>query len=239
MLNKSSDFHLLGILIFIAISIVASNITLNKVWGANGQTFTLFEFIAPLPAAFLGPLEGIAVVLIAKGFSIVFSSAPFDYITFLRIIPALFGAYIFSKFKENKFSIFQNCLIVLSAIFLFVIHPIGQKAWLYSMLWLIPLILNLIPSKNLFFRSLSATFTQHAVGGVIWIYFVSAANPEFWLSLIPITLLERLIFATVISFSYLFSVKILNFFNSAVFLRQFRKSAVFVPYLEKQKKKKD
>lgn len=233
---RFNEFHLLLIIFFITISIVASNISISKVWGAEGQTFTLFEFFSPLPAAFLGPLHGILVVLIAKGFSILFSPAPFNFVTFLRLIPPIVGAYIFSKFKENNFNSTLNSVICIFCILLFVLHPVGSQAWLFTLFWTIPIILIFIHFNNIIFRALAATLTQHAVGSVIWIYFVSPGTPEFWLALIPIVAIERLVFTSGIVFSYLGSVKILNFFNNLIFLRYFRKKAVFVPYIEKQRK---
>ncbi|MFN3909758.1 MAG: hypothetical protein ACK4J0_00810 [Candidatus Anstonellaceae archaeon] len=234
---RFNDYLFFFILFFIALSIIASNISISKLWGAEGQTFSLFEFFSPLPAAFLGPAYGILVVLIAKGFAILFSPTPFNLTTFLRFIPPIVGAYIFSKFKENFFNSVLNSLICFICIGLFIFHPVGSKAWLFSIFWFIPIALNFVKSNHIFFRALATTLTQHAVGGVIWIYFVSPANPEFWLALIPLVAIERLVFASGIALSYLGSLRVFNFFNNFVLLRYFRKTAVFVPYLEKQKKK--
>ncbi|MEM3362049.1 MAG: hypothetical protein QXV64_03620 [Candidatus Anstonellaceae archaeon] len=238
MFKLKSDYDLVFILFFIFLSIAASNISLSKVWGAPGQTFTMFEFLAPLPAAFLGPLKGIVVLIIAKGFSTIFSSATFDFVTLIRFIPPILGAYFFATFKQNNKNNLFVFFVILSCILLFIIHPVGQKAWIFSLYWLIPILVILLPSSNVFFRALGATFSQHAIGSVIWLYFVSPANPEFWLALIPIVAIERLVFASGIAFSYLTSLKILAILNNFVFLRLFKKQPLFYPYIEREKNKK-
>ncbi|MCX8163382.1 MAG: hypothetical protein N3D10_02390 [Candidatus Micrarchaeota archaeon] len=235
---KFNDKELALILFFIALSILASNISISKVWGSSGQTFTLFEFFAPLPAAFLGPIQGIIILLVAKIFGTFFSSAPLDLVTLLRFIPPIFAAYFFATFQQSKKNNILNSLIVLSCIFLFVLHPVGQQAWLFSLYWFIPIIVSFLPISNVFFRALGSTFSQHAIGSVIWIYFVSSANPEFWLALIPIVAIERLIFASGMAISYLGALKLLSILNNFIFLRYFKKQPIFVPYLEKQKRNK-
>jgi hypothetical protein len=46
----------------------------------------------------------------------------------------------------------------------------------------------------MFTHALTATFIAHAVGSTIWIY-SQPTTPAFWLALIPIVALERLIYA--------------------------------------------
>ena len=43
---------------------------------------------------------------------------------------------------------------------------------------------------------LGSTFTAHAVGSVIWLYAGLVPNPETWLALIPVVVLERILFAS-------------------------------------------
>ena len=61
-----------------------------------------------------------------------------------------------------------------------------------------------MPSKyaeTLIGRSLGATFTAHAVGGVLWIYTIPM-TPEIYIALLPIVIVERTLFATGIAASY-------------------------------------
>ncbi len=115
-------------------------------------------------------------------------------------MPMLFAAFYFGAIKKSlhkKISI----IIPLICMALFMVHPIGREAWVYSLYWLIPVIAKLF-SKNLFFRSLGATFTAHAIGSTIWLYSIPMTSMQ-WLGLIPIVALERLLFAIGISVSFI------------------------------------
>jgi hypothetical protein len=78
---------------------------------------------------------------------------------------------------------------------LFVLHPIGGVAWVYSLYWLIPVALFCIAHNSLFLHALGATFTAHAVGSVIWLYTTSSLTPASWIALMPLVALERLTYA--------------------------------------------
>lgn len=73
--------------------------------------------------------------------------------------------------------------------FLFFVSPVGATAWLYSLYWLIPMILSIV-NLGLIGRALKSTFIAHAVGSVIWVYLIPM-SPEAWLGLIPVVALER------------------------------------------------
>jgi len=77
---------------------------------------------------------------------------------------------------------------------LFIAHPIGSQAFLYSFYWLIPIVLYAFPHQSLFLQSLGSTFVAHAVGSVIWLYTVPM-TAGMWLGLIPVVIIERVLFA--------------------------------------------
>jgi hypothetical protein len=77
---------------------------------------------------------------------------------------------------------------------LFAAHSVGSQAFVYSLYWLIPVIIFYIPRESLFLRALGSTFIAHAVGSVIWVYAVPMI-PVVWISLMPIVALERIFFA--------------------------------------------
>lgn len=92
----------------------------------------------------------------------------------------------------------------------FIAHPVGAQAWVYSLYWLVPIVLYAVRKKNMFLEALGSTFTAHAVGSVIWIY-CDPMTPQAWLTLIPVVLVERLVFASGIVVAYYgihFSIKI-------------------------------
>jgi hypothetical protein len=111
----------------------------------------------------------------------------------------LFAAYYFGTKKKTLSSI-----IPLISIAFFVFHPIGRQVWFYSLYWTIPVIINILPKKyseKTFLKSLGATLTAHSVGSAAWIWTVPMTAAQ-WVTLVPITGFERLMFALGITISY-------------------------------------
>jgi len=105
-----------------------------------------------------------------------------------------------NELKKIAISVFLPVLCIL----LFVMHPVGSAAFFYSFFWLIPIALYFV--QTFFFRSfwltgLCSTFIAHAVGSVIWLYTVPTV-PAKWISLIPIVMYERFLFATLAASAY-------------------------------------
>lgn len=200
----ASENALPAVAAFTLLAIAASAINISSLQGVTGKSFTAFEFIGVLPAAFLGPVLGIAAIVIAKLSSAFFLSTAIDSVFLLRLLPIVFGAYFFATYKsKDANSKIAQIVVPLACMALFILHPIGAQAWQYSLYWLIPPIIALAKPSHLFLRSLGATFSQHAIGGVIWIYFVAPMAPAAWLALIPLVAGERLLFASGISISYM------------------------------------
>jgi len=184
----------LFLIIFISLSLIAFQIPISRIIGSN-QSFTLFELIAPLGGMFLGPLFGAFSALIVRGANVVIAQQTLDFLTAMRFLPMMLAAVYFGMKGKKMAIIFPLCII------LFLAHPIGQKAWLYSLIWLIPLIAT-FGKKRLILNSLGATFTAHAVGSTIFLY-AFGLTPQIWLALIPVVLIERGFFAVGIWASYL------------------------------------
>lgn len=189
------------VLLFVAITLVGNNISLSAIWGAPGQSFTLFQTFGPLPGFFLGPVLGVTAVLVSEIISFVMLGKATNALNLLLLLPMLGGAYAFATFGKQKLSL----AIPVLAIILFNLSPVGREAWVYSMFWLIPIICELISrvhfKNSLFLRALGATFTAHAVGGAFWNYFATM-TPQMWIALIPVTAVERLSFAIGITISF-------------------------------------
>lgn len=90
----------------------------------------------------------------------------------------------------------------------FNLNPIGRSAWQYSLFWLIPIGTHFF-HKNLFVRSLGATFTAHAVGGALWVWAFGLTR-EMWLALIPQVMIERTLMTIGISLSFVLGTQILK-----------------------------
>ena len=127
------------------------------------------------------------------------------------LIVALQVPLICTAIAWNKKS-FMAAVSVLSII-LFNLNPVGSAAFVYSMLWLIPLAIAMLNKNNKFLTALGSTFTGHAVGSVAWLYFGPTLAPAIWVGLIPIALSERVVFALGMALSYqlyYYAVSLLN-----------------------------
>lgn len=184
----------LFLVIFILLSFGAFQIPVSRIVG-SGQDFTLFEFIAPIGGMFLGPLFGALSAFVVRGINVFISGQAWDFLTIMRFLPMILAAVYFGLKSKKLAIVFPVCMI------LFLIHPIGRQAWLYPMLWIIPLMAT-FGKKRLILNSLGATFTAHAVGSTIFLY-AFGLTPQVWLGLIPIVLIERGVFAIGIWSSYL------------------------------------
>lgn len=196
--NVLSAKGLLFLTLFTVIALVASNINFAQVLGTSNQSFTFFQFMGPVAGGFLGAGAGVLSVLLAQIVSFIWLGRQVELINILRLAPMLFAAFYFAKYSKGKLA---SAIVPLACMALFMVHPVGQQAWFYSLYWLVPAIVLFLP-ENLFLRSLGSTFTAHAIGGIIWLYALPT-TPEFWLALIPIVAFERLLFASGISISYI------------------------------------
>lgn len=192
-MKKINLKQVIFLLIFFAIVFSASKIVLFKVVGSS-QAFTLFEFLYPLPAAFLGSLWGAGIVLLVKVLNWLITGQALDLITFVRFFPAVLAALYFAS--KSKW----NIVVPIVCMALFWLNPIGLAAFPYAFFWLIPIIV--FPFKhNLAFNALGSTFTAHAVGSVAFLYVVPM-SAEIWRGLIPVVFMERFVFAAGICISY-------------------------------------
>src|SRR3989338_8512006 len=195
-----------GVFLFFILGLTALQIPFTSLLGANVR-FTLYDFIAPSAGAFLTTLPGILLVFLIQIFNYILHPDTLTGLgSLIRIFPVLFAVFYFNKKRG------VNLLIPLSAIVIFNLHPVGRSAWQYSLLWLIPVLTHFF-RKNLYLRSLGATFTAHAVGGALWIW-AFALTREMWLALIPQTLMERALMAGGITVSYFALLKAFSFLKA-------------------------
>lgn len=187
--------QLILIALFIGLSILASTIKFTPVLVGEKLNFTFFDLYAPMAGGFFGALFGTAAVLLS-GIGSLLAHQTFSLAAVLHLFPVMFGAWYFGTDKK-----LVN-LIPLAAILGFIIHPIGRQVWYYSLFWLIPILASFYKKKSVLARSLGATFTTHAVGGLLWIY---AFNPPaaVWIGLIPVVVMERSVFTAASAIMYL------------------------------------
>lgn len=185
---------ILFLIIFIILSLIAFKVPVSGIIGSK-QSFTLFELIGPLGGMFLGPLLGALSAFVVRAANVIITHQIFDLLTVIRFLPMMLAAVYFGRKGKKMAIIFPLCII------LFLAHPIGQKAWLYPLIWLIPFAAT-FGKKRLILNSLGATFTAHAVGSTIFLY-AFGLTPSVWLALIPVVFIERGLFALGIWTSYL------------------------------------
>ena len=202
--------HLVFLVIFTALSLVANQINFSALVGQENQFFTLFQFFGPIAGAFLGPVWGVASVLFAQVFNNLIVGKEWTLITFWRLLPMMVAAFYFGSIKENRRWAQSSYLIPLLCMGIFIAHPVGRQAWFFSLYWLIPVIAKLPKLREyLFLRSLGATFTAHAVGGALWVWTVPMTAGQ-WIGLIPVVAYERLLFAVGIAVSYVIFTTVLD-----------------------------
>jgi len=185
---------ILFIILFTVLSLIAFQIPISKIIGSS-QSFTLFELLAPIGGMFLGPIFGAISAFFVRMANVVLFNQQLDLLTILRFLPAMMAAVYFGLKSKKSAIIFPICII------LFLLNPIGRQAWLYAMIWLIPLVATL-GKKRLILNSLGATFAAHAIGSTIFLY-TFGLTPQIWLALIPVVFIERGIFTVGIWASYL------------------------------------
>ncbi|HCJ52457.1 MAG: hypothetical protein A2898_04445 [Candidatus Kerfeldbacteria bacterium RIFCSPLOWO2_01_FULL_48_11] len=198
----------LVIVLGLTISLFALQIPFSVLIGGSNQQFSMFDFIAPSLGGFFGSIIGAITIVAAKAFNTFAHEEPFNMINVIRLFPLAFGALYFGL---RKFP-FVKAFIPLLCMVLFNLHPEGRGAWYYSLYWLIPVVALLTP-HSLIFKSLGATFTAHAVGGVAFLYAFNLPA-EVWIALIPIVFIERMLFTAGIAASYLATNSVLAFISS-------------------------
>lgn len=171
----------------ILLGLLASQIPFTQLVGSKLR-FTLFDFIAPMLGTVVGLIPGIVVVAVVGLINLVMHGLnTIDTFSVIRTITPLIACFYFAQ--SGTF----NRIIPAVAILAFIVHPVGRTVWYFSLFWLIPIACSFVHERSLVARALGATFTQHALGGALWIYaFPSTAS--YWNGLIPLVVQERLMF---------------------------------------------
>lgn len=180
----------------LAFLLLLSMCTISPLIGTKMAHFSLAHCIMPLIGLFLGGLGATAFFAFKT-----FLSASSGALLLACHLPTLSASLYLAAIDHNKYTIswikkLLLALIPMTCMTLFVLHPVGWHATPYALFWIIPLISLMIPHKNLFFHMLGSTFTAHAVGSVLWLYAGLVPDPTSWILLMPVTMLERFLFAS-------------------------------------------
>ena len=116
----------------------------------------------------------------------------------------LFAFYVpgmiagFTWIKEYRF---VQVVVPVICMALFLIHPVGGAAWVYTLYWVLPVALYYSAINSVFAQSVASTFVAHAVGSTIWLY-ADPMSASVWIGLIPVVAYERLLLAVGMIIAY-------------------------------------
>lgn len=181
---------LLHILFGVFVLAIASFWKIQTAFGTHSWSFTASNIFGPLLGTILGPWTMLLAVLLKRFVAWSFFGFPL-LSTFTTYIPTLCAAGYWNIHSK----IIIRLMVPLCCMIAFIAHPIGFPASIYSFYWLIPVVLYFVQPKSFFLNALAATFIQHAVGSIIWLYFIPT-TPMLWYSLLPVVCVERLLLAS-------------------------------------------
>lgn len=171
---------------------VASFYKLSFIVGSFSAFFSLSGLALPLAGAFSnGVLTAscASLALVALRVALHGFSWWTGFHTLAFVLPGFCAAlYWASRSAYIRFALPVACMV------LFVVHPVGRQAFVYSLFWLLPIGVYFYEQRCVFMTALASTLVAHAVGSVIWLYSVPMTSNQ-WLALIPMVAVERLCYA--------------------------------------------
>lgn len=162
-------------------------IKISYIIGSHTAFFSATNILSPILGVFLG-IRAIAIYSLVRFIAdMLFFGVQFGQ-------PVFYILYHISSIFASAYWLYDYKLVRMGlpalAIAIFALHPAGSLA--YAMLWFIPIFTAFVAEKNLFYKSLGATFTAHAFGSVVYLF----TRPTIpWVSIIPVAIVERLLFA--------------------------------------------
>jgi len=174
---------------------IASFWKFSFIYGASRAMFSGATATVPLVGLFGGGIVSLIIfMLLLMSRYALFGVSSLHILAFY--LPGLFSALYFSC--GNRL---VRLIVPILCMILFIFHPVGGQAFVYSFFWLIPIVIYFSRSKQIFLNALASTFIAHAVGSVIWIYTVPM-SVYAWYALIPIVCIERLAISSAIVILY-------------------------------------
>ena len=170
-------------------------IKISPLWGGCFSYFSLTDVLMPLSG-----LVGFGVACSLFAFRIVFRLLAFHtgLTTIVYHIPGLCASFYWSNRSLQRA---MGIIIPIICILLFILNPVGRSAALYTLLWIVPILLSIVGVHTIFYKSLVSTFIAHSVGSVIWLYTKNITAVE-WIGLIPVVIVERFTFASIMTLVY-------------------------------------
>lgn len=183
MKNGHKEALVLGLL-----TLLVASMPLSYLVGSYWHFFSWSSVLVPLAGLYGGLGSTILLFIVRCGLRSLLSSASI-VLLFTNTIPGLVASVYWYQSKAIRTLIPVVCMVA------FVVHPVGSLVAWYALLWLIPVFVQYFNRKLLFADALAATFTAHAVGSIIWLYTVPMTAAHY-VTLVPLVIAERLLFAT-------------------------------------------
>lgn len=118
-------------------------------------------------------------------------------LSFLVGLPTLVVTYFLGHSARKT-----SALIALSSIILFVLYHNFSVASIYSLLWLVPVVLSTARLEGLFWHSMNAVFIGHVCGTFLFV--ATHTVPDvYWVTLLPVAFVERILMAILLYLSIL------------------------------------
>ncbi|HLD31606.1 MAG TPA: hypothetical protein VJB37_01795 [Patescibacteria group bacterium] len=190
-MNKKIIFFL----VYIFAGFGLMQIPFSQIIGSSLK-FSLFDFFGPIIGGLAGSLAGLVTVLAMQVLNWTIHGLAMDVGTLIRFFPMLFAVLYFARRS------WLICTVPVLAMVAFWIHPEGRAAWYYALYWLIPVAMYFLADRFLLARALGTTFTAHAVGSILFLYFFNLPS-AVWIGLLPIVWKERGLMALGILVSYI------------------------------------
>lgn len=182
--------------IFMLLIKCASFFKVSFIVGSFLAFFSATAIINPLAGAFMSIANMCLVFAFGLTAKVIIGGGLPSFKFLAYIIPGFFASLYW-----GSPSALIRVVVPVACMAAFIAHPAIGAGWVYSLYWLIPVALYIIRKQTIFLQALGSTFTAHAVGSVIWLYAVPM-TPAVWLGLIPVVLVERLLFASGMVIAY-------------------------------------
>ena len=221
--------------LFLVGVIALAKIKFHPIFGTPHK-FSALTMYAPVIPAFTGTLFGAIVIFGARVIQLAFGlSQANDIVSYIIYLPVFLAGYYFSKMFKNKR---YHVLLPIMLMALFLVHPIGRQVWYYSLFWLIPIIIAVSQTRirkllrthdipTIYLYALAATFIDHAVGSVMFLYYINIPA-KYWIMSIPFVPIERLIYALGITLFYLTIRTVLKLARENLNLQLLREESVLM-----------
>jgi hypothetical protein len=194
--------------LFAALFIILTKTKMFPVLGTDFN-FSLGVMFGPALGGLLGLKLGVGTIILSQAIGTLIGLYKIkDMLSLLVFFPILLGSVYFARSFRGDMRLVA---VPAACMALFLLHPIGREVWFYSLFWLVPIAIVRFrdridgalrhPVARTYSYSLGTAFVDHSVGSVVYLWFLSIPA-QFWVAAIPITLVERLLIALGITFSY-------------------------------------